>query len=161
MRRTGPAVALLAAALLAAGCGAPATDDRPHGGTDAHVHEEFESAPASPSWDAQSAADAEQVAYDAMTAYVSPPEGWWDRVEPYLTPESASLYAIVRPEEIEVDRVLVSSPAQLTATMQDVPYFATVPVRTDVGVVTVKLARTGAGQPWLVQEFDLPAKGGA
>jgi hypothetical protein len=155
VRLTRPAAALLAAALLLTGCGADEPTE-PEGHNDVHV--EHEEAPASPSWDAQAAADAEQVAFNAMTAYVSPPEEWWNEVQPYLTPDSQARYSNVDPTRIEPSRLLASSPGDLQAAEDPRgPYFALVEVPTNTGVFTVKLFREGAGQPWLVQEFEVPA----
>jgi hypothetical protein len=90
-----------------------------------------------------------------MAAFARPDLGWdewFAAVEPFLTLETAMVYADTDPANIPVRRV--TGPAVVVD--ESSVYLAGVTVPTDVGVFTVLLVREAAGDPWLVSRLTFP-----
>jgi hypothetical protein len=160
--RTGRA-ALLAAALLLAGCGAGQPDSAPapsheEGPGDTHV-DLPSTAPASPTWDEDSAATATATAITALTLYARPgldEDAWFAELEPHLSEAAAFAYESVDPSTIEITEVYG---ATASAEPDGSPFLAAVQIGTEDGTCTVRLSRVGAGDPWRVERFVLPETG--
>lgn len=116
----------------------------------------------SPTWNDRAAADAVTTATQAVDAYIRKdldPVAWYAHLAPHLTPEAATAY-------LGTDPALVPGSILAQGTTAATPdagsaFLARVPVATDAGVITALLVRAGAGAPWRVSHFDLPAGGGA
>ena len=118
-------------------------------------HDHLPELPASPTWDQGSRDAAVSTATAAMTAFARPDlsaQTWWAQLSPLLSGEAATAYQGVDPANIPAEEV--TEPARLE--QETSAYLATVTVPTDVGDYTVLLARSGQGQPWLVERLVPP-----
>lgn len=162
-RRGRLCAAVVLAALALTGCtGSPATSSSPppaaasSGPGDAGAA--LPTAEASPTWDDQAAAAADVAADTAVTAYLdkTDPAGWFARLTPHLTPAAVDAYSYTDPTQVPGTRLLTATGPGQAVAIGGSGYLAAVPVRTDAGIITARLVRTGAGAPWLVDHFDLP-----
>ncbi|MFC3690350.1 hypothetical protein [Aquipuribacter hungaricus] len=113
-----------------------------------------------PVWDEQARADAAAAAATAVTAYAADldPDSWWRGLAPLLTPTGQTAYAEADPRNVPAG-ALTGPPVVPTDTPST--FLVQVDVPTDVGPYGVLLARTAAGQPWLVERFLPPVSDGA
>ncbi|MEI2279561.1 hypothetical protein OHC50_19055 [Paenarthrobacter ilicis] len=165
-----PALVLIAAALLCAGC-APASDTTPAetqtASPSAPVSLSASSGPQAPggtvpptigiSWDQASKDQAVDVAQKAMADFARPTVGdqqWANDLARWLTPQATADYSAVDPANIPASRV--SGPATLTVDEAN-GYGVTATVPTNAGTYTLQLLRTGKDAPWKVNRLTPPA----
>ncbi len=165
-----PAVVLIAAALLCAGC-APASNTTP-----AETHTASPSAPVSLSassgpqapggtvpptigisWDQASKDQAMDIAQKVMADFARPSVDetqWANDLARWLTPQATADYSAVDPSNIPASRV--TGPATLTVDESNgYGVIATVP--TNAGTYTLQLLRTGKDASWKVKRLTPPA----
>lgn len=108
---------------------------------------------ASPTWDKASREAATRAAEDVMTAFARPslPQGrWWRDLAPMLSATAREVYKYVAVENVPVRQVK----GRGEIVEDSSPYLATVEVKTDAGVYTILLSRSGAGAPWLAERIE-------
>lgn len=155
-------LAPLALTLALAGCtGGPAATHPPAPSSVAGAGDAgavLPTAEASPTWDDHAAAAADVAADTAVAAYLdkSDPAGWFARLTPHLTAAAVDAYSYTDPSLVPGTRLLTATGPGQAVAIGGSGYLAAVPVRTDAGIITARLVRTGAGAPWLVDHFDLP-----
>lgn len=157
------APSMLALALLAAGCTtttpseptpstAATTDANDYGATLAPSID-------SPSWEPADAERAGTEAAAALTAFTRKglsDDVWWAELKPHLTNAAQEAYAYTDPTTVPGRYPTNGDVAQMDGS----GFLATCAIRTDAGTYTVRLSRTGTGDPWLVDHFDLPPEDG-
>jgi hypothetical protein len=119
-------------------------------------HDELEASPiAVRTWDAEAREAAVRAAITAVTAFGADAEAvaWWRELAPLLSPSAQEAYAATAPENVPIGTVEYGL---LAADDPPSGFVVEVDVGTDVGVYTVLLSRTGAGEPWLVERFIPP-----
>lgn len=165
-----PALVLIAAALLCAGC-VPASNTTPAetqtASPSAPVSLSPSSGPQAPggtvpptigiSWDQASKDQAVDVAQKATADFARPTVGdqqWANDLARWLTPQATADYSAVDPANIPASRV--TGPATLTVDEAN-GYGVTATVPTDAGTYTLQLLRTGKDAPWKVTRLTPPA----
>ena len=108
-----------------------------------------------PTWDEAALLAAGRSAEEAVAAFLAESDDitWWTAVSPLLSLTAQQAYVGTDPAEVP-GRTVVGAPVLLDAGSA---YLARVLVPTDAGDYEVLLSRTGAGAPWLVERFGLPA----
>lgn len=116
---------------------------------------EHETPGAAPTWDEESRAGALKTADEAMRSFARPSMSgtdWWSELEPLLTPAAAFAYEGTDPANVPASEVT----ADPELVDESSPYLARVAVPTNAGEYVVLLARTAAGEPWLVERLTPP-----
>ena len=127
----------------------------PSDAVDYYSGERLDAPAAQAVWDAAAGAGAVEAAGVALELFARPTleyAAWWDALAPVLSAQARLDYAGTDPAQVPAGEV-TGSPEVLEASS---PLVVSVGVPTDVGVYTVVLSRTGAGQPWLVERLTPP-----
>lgn len=167
-RSSAAALVLVATMTVAGGCSsAPSSESSPSTSSNSSSptvsssasgpnDEEMTDSPeaeASPTWDASERKGALRAAKEVMAAYANtntPQAQWWRDLAPLMTPAARKVYNTVDVTIVPVSTVRDGG----TITESSSPYLARVEFKTDAGVYTVLIARTGPDAPWLAERIE-------
>lgn len=152
-------IALCAVGAVLAGCTSKTETEEPAPASESHVVHEEHGSPEPiviPSWEATSAAKAEEQARSFVSAYLKPGQSkseWFAAIEPYLAPDAKEIYAEVDNKNIVPAEIKRVHPAKRKGS----DALAEVQVDTSGKTYIVLFSRIN-NDPWLVESLTTKEK---